>query len=71
MGSGARSGGACGSRRRRVPIQLPAEPGPFRLRVREVELVGSDAGAPAAQPGTAAELAERTVFTDVVAVPGA
>ena len=38
--------------------------GPLRIRVREVELIGG-AGQPA-PPGSAAELAERVVFTDVM-----
>jgi hypothetical protein len=49
-----------------LTLQLPStEAGPLRVRVREVELVGPDSEAPAAQMGTGAELTERTVFTDV------
>ena len=49
-----------------VSVPVPSGPGLFRLRLREVEQIG---GAPAAQLGSAAELAERAVFTDTVLLP--
>jgi hypothetical protein len=41
----------------------------LRVRVRETELIGADGPAPTPQPGVGADLAEQTVFTDVVRVP--
>ena len=49
-----------------LAVALPSTgAGPLRIRVREVELIGSG-GEVAAQVGTAAELTERTVFTDLI-----
>jgi hypothetical protein len=50
-------------------LGLPAVAGRLRVRVRDVELVGADAGAPVPLTGTPDELSERTVFLDVIAVP--
>jgi hypothetical protein len=47
-----------------VTLPFP-DAGPIRVRVREVERIGPEGGAPDAPAGTAAELAERTVFSDV------
>ncbi len=52
-----------------VQLPIPAGSGATRVRVREVELIGADAGVPAPQTTSAGELGERVVFTDVVLVP--
>jgi len=54
-----------------LALALPAVSGLLRVRVREVELIGAEAGAPAALTATTGELAERTAFFDVIAVPAA
>ncbi|MFD8519255.1 hypothetical protein ACFV2D_04440 [Streptomyces capillispiralis] len=50
---------------------LPPDPGPFRLRVREVELIPNKEPRPGASLRTATpgEVTERTVFTDTVPLP--
>lgn len=48
-----------------IEISLP-ELEALRLRIREIEIIGEDIEAPA---GSSQELHERTVFTDVIAVP--
>jgi hypothetical protein len=47
------------------------EPGPFRLRIREVEFIPNRTDRPDAhlQSGTPGEIKERTVFTDIVPLP--
>ncbi len=52
-----------------VTVQVPPTAGPFRLRVREVELIGPDDGSFPPQSGTSAELTERIVFADVLPLP--
>ena len=52
-----------------VSLTIPAGARAVRLRVREVELVGADGGAPAPQTATPGELSERVVFTDTVTLP--
>ena len=47
-------------------LTIPEGAGAFRVRVREVELVGSETGAPPLQTTTIGELSERVVFADVV-----
>ncbi|MDQ3811018.1 MAG: hypothetical protein M3336_12070, partial [Chloroflexota bacterium] len=49
-------------------LQVPDGLGPLRVRVREVELVGADGGAPPPRTATADELTERVTFTDAVAL---
>jgi hypothetical protein len=49
-----------------ILFEIPSGGGVFRVRVREVELVGSDGDPIPGIPGTGDEFAERTVFTDVV-----
>ncbi|MEU2061293.1 hypothetical protein [Streptomyces sp. NPDC013455] len=50
---------------------LPPGPGPFRVRVREVEFLPNNQPRPGAflQSGTPKEVTERTVFTDSVLLP--
>lgn len=53
------------------PIQLSrpdAAAGTLRVRVREVELLAPAGGPPPTQTGSAGELSERVVFTDLVAI---
>jgi hypothetical protein len=50
-------------------LTVPAGTGRLRVRVREVELVGADAGVAPPPPATDAEMRERAVFVDAVAVP--
>jgi hypothetical protein len=53
-----------------ISIPRPAAPaGTLRLRIREVELLAPAGQPPAAQTGSPGELAERTVFTDLVPLP--
>jgi hypothetical protein len=54
-----------------LALALPAVSGLLRVRVREVELVGAEAGAQAPLTSTTGELAERSAFFDVIAVPAA
>jgi hypothetical protein len=52
-------------------VFLPNEPSEFRLRIREVELLPNSVAQPGIglKTGTAGEVKERTVFTDIVALP--
>ena len=52
-------------------LDIPASSGAFRIRVREVERVGTEIEAPAPQTTTLGELLERVVFADVVPFPDA
>jgi hypothetical protein len=54
-------------------LQLPVGLRPLRVRVREVELIGSFnnlGGFPVSHAGTSEELTERTVFADTVQLVG-
>jgi hypothetical protein len=50
---------------------LPSDSGPFRVRVREVELIPNMEPRPGAflRSATPGEVTERTVFTDTVLLP--
>jgi len=53
-----------------IVVQLPtSDSAPARLRVREVELMIESSDTPAPETGTGAELTERVVFTDTIALP--
>jgi hypothetical protein len=54
-----------------VSLTLPLGGGAFRVRVREVELIGAEPGVPppASALATPGELGERVTFTDTVALP--
>ena len=52
-----------------IRLSLPASAGSFRVRIREVELIGAADDAAAPMPGTSTELNERVVFTDTIQVP--
>ena len=49
-----------------LQLSIPGGSGPVRVRVREIELVGSEAGVPAPHTTTPDELSERVVFADVL-----
>jgi len=51
-----------------INVDVPSGEGQFRVRVREIELIGSADEIREEQFGARRELAERTVFTDVVAI---
>ncbi|UGS37149.1 hypothetical protein [Capillimicrobium parvum] len=52
-----------------ITVPLPGGGAATRLRIREVELVGADVGAPEPQAGSPGELGERVTFTDTVLLP--
>lgn len=53
-----------------IQLSRPAAAaGTLRVRVREVELLAAAGQPPAAQTGSAGELAERVVFTDLISIP--
>ena len=49
-----------------LQLTIPEGSGAFRVRVREVELVGSETGVAPLQTSTLGELTERVVFADIL-----